>query len=219
MAELPGKGLDFNEASQNDNSDPKRLSRFGVHGLKYGITTGASAASGFLLEAICVPSGAAFAAVNPLKDLSSETAISFLASSYIAWGAGIYANFKQTWRALEKEGVGTSAWAKVGYDLSGVIINRSLLNRFSRTSRVIQTGSTLTGFVALEVIKEAPYYAMAFGGKIALDNFAPATYSPNMEIAFLMGANLAAAVFNGAQALVVNRVLSIYQNRGRLRGG
>lgn len=191
----------------------QRLRSGGIH---YGITSLASAASGVTLELLCVPAGLAIAAINPLQGSTTEMAIGALAVSYAAWGVGLWANYNQTWKALEETGVGTSVWAKVGYDVSKVVTKGSFIEKYPRLSSLLQRSATFAGFVAMEAVKEAPYYGAAFGGKIAIESLTPELYTPNMEISFLAGANVAAAVFNGLQAGVVNGALRAYREKDRI---
>ncbi len=205
--------VEKNQIERSSFGFSKRL-RFG--GLRYGITSLSSVASGFTLEAICVPTGVAAATMNPLKEVSFEAALGILGVSYVAWGYGIWTNYNQVWKALQEVGVGTSVWAKVGYDLSTAATSRDFFKKMPAVSEFLKRGSTLIGFTALELAKELPYYAVAFGGKLAIEQLDLNLYTPNMEISFLAGANLAAALFNSVQAVGIAEALRVYRGRDEI---
>ena len=78
--------------------------------------------------------------------------LGFLASTYVAWGAGLRVNLAANARLLERTGTSTNALSKAAYDLVR-----------SRTASVrARRFAAGAGYVATELVKEVPYYAGAF---------------------------------------------------------
>ena len=219
-SELVGAGGPFVKL-ENDVSDSResRIKRSGLGVIKYGLTTLLSLASGLALESVCVPVGTITAGINPFQNVTPEIALALLGVTYIAWGSGIWINYNQTWKLLEETGISSSVGAKIGYDFSTSIVNNRLFKKVPRVANFVRRSATLGGFIAVEVGKEAPYYGLAFGGKVFIENFTPDIYTPNMEISFLAGANVAAAVFNGVQAVGIEGFLRFYKGRDRIING
>jgi len=109
----------------------------------------------------------------------------FLAGSYVAWGAGMWANLKANWALLERTGTSTNALSKLAYDL----FKRATKSR--RWRRV----ATDAGYAGTELAKETPYYAGAVGAALFSESI-----TANDVIIFLGGANLGAAVYEFALA-------------------
>jgi hypothetical protein len=109
--------------------------------------------------------------------------LAFLAVTYVAWGAGLRVNLRANWALLEETGTSTNAFSKAGYELTK-------LRHRSLRARRIAAGA---GYVGTELVKEAPYYAGAFGAALVSDSI-----SSQDALIFLGGTNLGAAVYEYA---------------------
>ena len=147
---------------------------------RWAATVGATAVSTYALDAVAAGAGAALAASGLLHGAPHALLLGFLALSYLAWGAGLRKNLSANWALLEQTGTSTNILAKAAHDLA------RLRGWQQRTRRL--AGSA--GYVATELIKEAPYYAGAFGAALVSDSV-----SSGDAIVFLAGANLGAAVY------------------------
>jgi hypothetical protein len=143
-------------------------------------TLGATAVSTYALDAVATAAGAALAAAGLLRGAPQLVLLGFLALSYVAWGAGLRRNLSANWALLRRTGTSTNALSKAAHDLA------ALRGWRPRAQRV----AGAAGYVATEVVKEAPYYAGAFGAALVSDSIASAD-----AIVFLGGANLGAAAY------------------------
>lgn len=181
---------------------------------RYGVTLGLNILSFIGLEGVAL-TGATFAAgINSLASLDSKYAIAALALSYVPLITGTLKNAEQAWHSMKVLGVSISAPAKLGYDLSRV---------FTKNEK-IHKAATYTGFLGFELAKEIPWYAAAFSGKEIMGDWIPERITPNIEYAFLAGANIAGAGYQYAQAGGIEVLLRGIRNRGRImnsfrRGG
>lgn len=147
---------------------------------RWGFTLTATAASTYALDAVAAACGVLLVATGLLTGLDQTALLAFLAASYVAWGAGLRVNLKANWRLLEQTGTSTNALSKAAYDLT---------RRRTGSRRATRTASAV-GYVATELVKEAPYYAGAFATALASDSLHAAH-----AIVFLAGANLGAAAY------------------------
>jgi hypothetical protein len=145
---------------------------------RWGITLTATAVSTYALDAVATAAGVLLAASQLLGGLGHGLVLAFLAVTYIAWGAGLRVNLAANARLLEQTGTSTNALSKALFDLTR--------RRSARMRRLAADA----GYVATELLKEAPYYAGAFGAVLVTDSV-----GANEAIVFLGGANLGAAAY------------------------
>ena len=143
-------------------------------------TVGATAISTYALDAVATVAGAALAASGLLHGAPHALLLGILALSYVAWGAGLRSNLRANWELLERTGTSTNVLSKAAHELARARGWRP------RTRRI----AGAVGYVATELVKEAPYYAGAFGAAL----ISPSVSSGD-AIVFLAGANLGAAVY------------------------
>ena len=93
-----------------------------------------------------------------------------LVVTYVAWGAGLRVNLAANWSLLQRTGASTNILSKAGYALA------------RRRGARVQRFAAGAGYVLAELVKEAPYYAGAFGAAIATDSI-----SANHALIFLAG--------------------------------
>jgi hypothetical protein len=141
-------------------------------------TLGATAASTYALDAVATAGGLALVASGLLSGAGHTPLIAFLAITYAAWGAGLRVNLQANWRLLQRTGASTNILSKAAYSLA------------RRRGARVQRFAAAAGYVLMELAKEAPYYAGAFGAAIATESV-----SGNHALAFLAGANLAAGAY------------------------
>ena len=123
--------------------------------------------------------------------------LGFLAVTYLVWAAGLRVNVQANWRLLEDTGTSTNAVSKGLFDL---VRHRSCSRRALRTA-------SAAGYVGPEIVKEAPYYAGAFGAALLSD-----AVDATDALIFLGGTNIGAAVYE----YTVGRLTRSYLN-GRSR--
>jgi hypothetical protein len=143
-------------------------------------TLGATAVSTYALDAVATAAGVALAATGLLHGAPQLVLLGFLTLTYVAWGAGLGRNLSANWALLQRTGTSTNALSKAAHDLA------ALRGWRPRAQRV----AGAAGYVATEVVKEAPYYAGAFGAAVVSDSIASGD-----AIVFLGGANLGAAAY------------------------
>ena len=114
---------------------------------RWGVTLTATAVSTYALDAFATAAGVALAASQLLNGVSHGLLLAVLAASYVVWGAGLRVNLVANARLLERTGTSTNALSKALYDLA---------RRGSARTRRLAAGA---GYVAAELLKEAPYYA------------------------------------------------------------
>ncbi len=151
-----------------------------AHARRWAATVGATAVSTYALDAVATVAGAALAASGVLHGAPHALLLGFLALSYVAWGAGLRKSLGANWALLERTGTSTNVLSKAAHDLA------ALRGWRQRTRRL--AGSA--GYVATELLKEAPYYAGAFGTALVSDSV-----SSGDALVFLAGANLGAAAY------------------------
>ncbi len=172
----------------------------GIRGAgRWIITLAATVASTYALDAVATAAGLALAASLLLHDLDRTWVLLFLAGSYVAWGAGMWANLKANWELLERTGTSTNALSKLAYDL---------FKRATKSQRWRRVATDL-GYAGTELAKETPYYAGAVGAALISESI-----TANDVIIFLGGANLGAAVYEFALAHGVRFFLRYRAARG-----
>jgi len=150
------------------------------HSRRWLATLGATALSTYALDAVATATGATLAASGLLHGTSHGLLLGFLALSYVAWGAGLRKSLSANWALLERTGTSTNALSKAAHDLAALRGWRTRARRLAGAA----------GYVATELVKEAPYYAGAFGAALVSDSV-----SSGHAIVFLAGANFGAAVY------------------------
>jgi hypothetical protein len=163
---------------------------------RWGITLTATAASTYALDVFATAAGLALAATHLQRGVDSVVLLAFLASTYVAWGAGLRVNLAANARLLARTGTSTNALSKAAYDLTS-----------SRSVRVRRFAAG-AGYVATELAKEIPYYAGAFGAALLSDSV-----SSNDALVFLAGANLGAAVYEYALGRLTRLFLRLRSRR------
>lgn len=152
---------------------------------RWAATLAATAISTYALDLVATAAGLALAATHLLDGWERGWVALFLLGSYVAWGAGLWANLKANWELLERTGTSTNALSKAAYDLLGRL-------QATRSWRRIATDA---GYVGTELAKEAPYYVGAVGAALVSRSI-----DANDAMIFLAGANLGAALYEFALA-------------------
>jgi hypothetical protein len=142
------------------------------------VTLAATAASTYALDAVATAAGVALVASGVVSGVERGLLLALLAGSYVAWAAGLRVSVGANWALLEETGTSTNAVSKAAYELARLRTGSARVRRIAASS----------GYVAVEVAKEAPYYAGAFGAALLSE-----TVSSHEAIVFLAGANVGAA--------------------------
>jgi NNMT/PNMT/TEMT family len=124
--------------------------------------------------------------------------LGFLAATYVVWGAGLWLNLMANWRLLEETGTSTNALSKGLFDLARLR---------SGNQRTVRAASA-AGYVVVEIAKEAPYYAGAFGTALLSD-----AVDSTDALVFLGGANLGAAVYEYGVSRLTRTILDARSRR------
>lgn len=173
---------------------------------RYTITGGLTLLSSFGLEVVAIGGATITAGINPFANLDAKYAVGAVVVSYIPYLTSLFKNADQSWKSLQETGISVNIFAKAGYDLSKNITGSQKLQKFSAYS----------GFLGSELAKEIPWYIGAFAGKEIMSGWVPELYTPNIEYAFLAGANVFAAGYLYAQAGGVELALRYWRNRNRI---
>ncbi|WP_196804810.1 guanitoxin biosynthesis pre-guanitoxin forming N-methyltransferase GntF [Methylopila sp. M107] len=147
---------------------------------RWSATVAATAISIYILDVVATLSGVALVASGLLHRLDLLGVSVFLAASYVVWGFGLREALKANWNLLETTGTSTNIVSKAAHDLA-------LRYSGGETVRRLASGA---GYVVVELAKEAPYYAGAFGAAAFSE-----TISSREALIFLCGANLGAACY------------------------
>ena len=167
-----------------------------VVALRWVVSAGATLASTYLLDLVATACGLVLVA-SPLLDGARTGALWLvLAATYLVWGLGLRVNLRANLALLDRAGVSTNILSKAAYT---VATRRAAGPRVTR----VAAGS---GYVLSELLKELPYYLVAFGAVALSDGVAA-----GQAITFLVGANLAAGLYEYVLAAVTGRFL---QRRG-----
>ena len=140
----------------------------------------ATGLSTYALDLLATASGAALVATGLLARLTPGWLMTLLALSYAAWGLGLRSNLKVNVALLSATGMSTNVLSKAAYDLARRRTANVRAHRWAAGS----------GYVGTELLKEAPYYAGAFGVAAVA---APVTSS--QAVIFLVGTNLGAMLY------------------------
>jgi NNMT/PNMT/TEMT family len=157
------------------------------------ITCAAMVVSTYALDIAATLAGVSAVASGVAAGLDLSHALAILAASYVLWGAGLHVNLAANLALLEQTGTSTNVLSKAAYDFA-------LKMRWSPRARQWAAG---TGYVLTELAKEAPYYAAAFSAAAFTESV-----SAQEAVVFLAGANLGAAAYEYALALLVRAYLA-----------
>jgi hypothetical protein len=156
------------------------------------VTLAATVVSTFALDLVATATGALLVASDTLDALPHPTLLGFLAATSLLWAAGLRANLVANWRLLEQTGMSTNLLSKVMFEFA---------RRRSR-SRTAPRAASAAGYLATEIAKEAPYYAVALGTALLSD-----AVTSNDALVFLAGTNIGAAVYEYGVARLTNSLL------------
>ncbi len=165
---------------------------------RWAVTLAATAASMWALDLVAAAAGVLIVASDVLGEASQGVVLGFLTLTYVVWGAGLRVNMMANWRLLEETGTSTSALSKGLFDLV----------RFRSSSQRTVRAASAIGYIVVEVAKEAPYYAGAFGTALMSGDVDSAD-----ALVFLGGANLGAAVYEYAVSRLTRSVLDARSRR------
>jgi hypothetical protein len=161
---------------------PARPRRRGA--ARWLVTLAATVASAYALDAVATVAGLLLVASGLPAALDHRTALALLAVSYVAWAFGLRSNLGANWDLLLSTGTSTNVLSKAAFDAT------------RRVRRVrVRKAAAGAGYVVTEVVKEAPYYAGAFGTSVLSDSVSSVD-----ALTFLAGANLGAALYELALA-------------------
>jgi hypothetical protein len=144
------------------------------------------------LDLVATVAGGLLISSELLDAASPGAARGFLALTYALWFTGLRVNVITNWHLLEQTGTSTNLASKVMFELARVR---------SRSVRMWRTASA-AGYLATEIVKEAPYYAGAFGTAALSD-----TISSTDALVFLAGTNLGAALYEYSVSSLSRTVL------------
>jgi hypothetical protein len=147
---------------------------------QWAVVAAATVVSMGALDVVATAAGALLAASHMFHGASQAAVFGFLAATYVLWFAGLRVNVIANWRLLEQTGMSTSLLSKSMFELA----------RRRSSSRRAQRAASAAGYVAIELAKEAPYYAGAFGIALLSD-----TVGSTDALVFLAGTNVGAAVY------------------------
>ena len=160
--------------------------------IRWAVTVAATGLSTFALDLVATAAGALLAASNLFDGASRVVLVGFLAVTYLLWAAGLRANVVANWCLLEQTGTSTNLPSKLLFEL---------VRRRSTGARSPRVASA-AGYVGTEIVKEAPYYAGAFGTAVLSD-----AVTSTDAIVFIAGTNLGAAVYEYGVARLSRIVL------------
>jgi hypothetical protein len=160
----------------------------------WAATVTVTAVSTYALDGVATAAGVLLVASGALGGLGHWHALAFLVATYAAWGIGLHANLRANWSLLDQTGMSTNALSKAAHDLT----------RRRHTSVRDRRIASAAGYLGLELAKEAPYYAGAFGAAVLSDSV-----SSTVAIVFLAGTNLGAAGYEYALARLTWFVLQL----------
>jgi hypothetical protein len=154
----------------------------------------ATCLSTYALDGVATAGGILLVGSRVMSEVGGSQMLLVLASTYVAWGAGLRVNLKANFRLLEEVGTSSNALSKAAYDIV------SLRTETARPRRV----AAAAGYVGTELAKEVPYYAAALGAAFVSD-----TITSHDALVFLAGTNLGAAAYEYG----LGRVTRVYLHR------
>ncbi|GAA4601206.1 hypothetical protein BJY16_003804 [Actinoplanes octamycinicus] len=156
------------------------------------VSLAATVASTYALDAVAAATGAGLVASGMLGDLGHRSVVAFLLVSYAAWAFGLRAGLRANGNLLAATGTSSNVLSKLAYDLTRRRCGAGSAARLA--AAVAYTGT--------EIAKEVPYYLAAFGAAAATD-----AITTDEALIFLGGANLGAALYEGALARLTRTVV------------
>ncbi len=172
--------------------------RSGIKVKGWLITILATAVSTYALDGVATAGGVVLVATGVLAGVGQPWLWLVLASTYVAWAAGLRVNLKANFELLEAQRTSSNVFSKAAYEL---------VRRRTRTVRARKIAAA-AAYVSTELAKEVPYYAVAFGVAIASD-----TLTSRDALVFIAGTNLGAAVYEYG----LGRVTQVYLRRSTSR--
>ena len=160
------------------------------------VSVAATVASNYALEAFAAAAGVALVASGLVAGLDQSWLLLVLVVSYVAWAVGLRAALRANWTLLVTTGTSTNVLSKAAFDLA---------RRASKNTGVSRLAAAI-GYAGTQVAGEAVYYAGAFGAAAFSD-----TVTSTDALAFLAGANLAAALYEYGLARIITGLLSRYR--------
>ncbi|HYI17910.1 MAG TPA: hypothetical protein VD836_04335 [Solirubrobacteraceae bacterium] len=146
--------------------------------LTWTATAGATIASTYALDALATACGVALAATGVPQAAGRGAVLVLLVASYVAWGAGLRVSLAANWDLLCRTGACTNVLSKAAFAAT------------ARCREPWRRRAASAGYVVTELVKEAPYYAGAFGSLLVSDSV-----TADDALVFLAGANLGAAAY------------------------
>ncbi len=146
--------------------------------IRWIVTVAATAASTYALDLMATACGVVLATSHLLDGLDHATLIGILAVTYVVWAFGLRTGLHANAELLEQTDVSTNALSKLAWDLTR---SRSDRRRARRLAAAL-------GYLAIELLKEVPYYLAAVGAALVSDSI-----EADDALVFLAGANLGAA--------------------------
>ena len=165
----------------------------GVSAKHWVIVIIATIATTSALDALATATGFLLVASPVLDGASHGVALSFLAATYVLWIVGLRLNVIANWCLLEQTGTSTNILSKLMFELA----------RRRSDNRRIARAASAAGYLIAEIVKEAPYYAGAFGTAL-LSQSVDATDA----LVFLAGTNIGAAAYELGVARLSRLVLA-----------
>jgi hypothetical protein len=162
--------------------------------LQWALTAVATVLSAVALDLAASIGGLLLLASGTLDGASTEAVVIGLVATYAAWFAGLRTNVVANWSLLEASGTCTNLPSKALFSVA----------RARSAGPRVRLVASAVGYVATEVVKEAPYYFAAFG--LAGSS---GTFDSTDALVFLAGTNLAAGLYEYGLA----RVSRVYLHR------
>jgi hypothetical protein len=144
------------------------------------LTILATVVSTYALDGVATAAGMVLVASGVMRGAAQPVLWLVLAATYVAWGAGLRVNLRANYDLLETVGTSSNAFSKVAYEL---------VRKRARTVRTRKVAAA-AAYVGTEIVKEVPYYVVAFGVALASD-----AITSRDALVFLAGTNLGAAVY------------------------
>jgi hypothetical protein len=154
------------------------------------ITLAATGISTYALDGVATAAGVLLVASGLLGGLAHPFMLALLAGTYVLWGVSLRATLGANWLLLRRTGTSTNVVSKAAFELTA---------RLGPRAQRVAAGA---GYVAIELAKEAPYYAGAFGATVVTD-----AVSSSDALLFLAGANVGAAAYEYGLARLTRGLL------------
>ena len=172
--------------------------RSGVKAKGWPITILGTFVSTYALDGVATAGGVLLVASGVMAGFGPPLLWLVLVSTYVAWGAGLRVNLKANFELLEATGTSSNVLSKAAYEL---------VRRRTRTVRARKIAAA-AAYVGTEVVKELPYYGVAFGVALASN-----TITSRDALVFIAGTNLGAAVYEFG----LGRATRVYLRRSTSR--